>query len=126
MPFYEQLTAGDSMRIEREEREKLSVQGKAYYDIPDTELMSYLSQYLPEYMIPSAFVSKALPLTINGKVERQALPMPDWQVRPHLAEAFAEPRNLHEKSLIRILSEIHRLSRWESTTISLSWEGIRY
>nr|WP_255457945.1 non-ribosomal peptide synthetase [Rhodanobacter sp. K2T2] len=42
------------------------------------ELRSYLQALVPEYMIPSAFVSlDAMPLTPNGKVDRKALPEPD-------------------------------------------------
>src|SRR6201986_5107203 len=40
-------------------------------------LRAYLQQSLPEYMIPGLWVSMpALPLTSNGKVDRQGLPTP--------------------------------------------------
>ena len=44
-------------------------------------LRSFLSEKLPTYMIPVAFVFlDALPLSANGKVDRLALPAPDSTV----------------------------------------------
>ena len=64
-----------------------------------------LQTKLPEYMIPSAFVFlDTLPLTVNGKIDRRALPDPDSR-RPELDTPFVAPRTDLEKVVARIFSE---------------------
>lgn len=81
-------------------------------DVPTTsELRRFLEKWLPDYMMPSTFVFlDALPLTLNGKVDRRALPAPD-RARPYLEEAFVAPRTLLEKQITDIWSEILDLDR---------------
>jgi non-ribosomal peptide synthetase component F len=46
------------------------------------ELKAYLKKRLPEHMVPSVVMClPALPVTANGKVDRGALPEPDWRRR---------------------------------------------
>ncbi|MGH8965427.1 MAG: amino acid adenylation domain-containing protein, partial [Actinomycetes bacterium] len=73
---------------------------------PDTAvgLRGFLRQTLPDYMVPSAFVTlNALPLNPNGKLDRAALPEPDWglvAVRDYLA-----PRTDTERVLAEIWAQ---------------------
>ena len=74
-------------------------------------LRSYLSEKLPDYMVPSAFVVlDELPLTPNGKVDRRALPAPE-QTRPELEHVFVAPRNPLEQTVAGIWSEVLGLER---------------
>jgi amino acid adenylation domain-containing protein len=63
------------------------------------ELRTHLAQKLPEYMVPSAFVFlPGFPLTVNGKLDRDALPAPGSE-RPHLASEYVAPQTAMEKML---------------------------
>ncbi|UCE20078.1 MAG: amino acid adenylation domain-containing protein [Gemmatimonadota bacterium] len=71
-----------------------------------SELRGFLKQKLPEYMVPSVFVTlEALPLTSSGKVDRGALPVPG-QRRPELEVTFAPPRTSVEEMLRGIWTEV--------------------
>ena len=70
------------------------------------ELRSFLRQKLPEYMIPSTFVwLDALPLSPNGKIDRQALPEPDTVI-PKPEKSFVQPHTSLEKVMAGIWSEV--------------------
>jgi thioesterase domain-containing protein len=63
-----------------------------------------LARRLPEYMLPAAYVVlKALPLTVNGKVDRKALPAPD----PVQSDtAYVPPRTPTEQILADIWANV--------------------
>jgi amino acid adenylation domain-containing protein len=75
------------------------------------QLQAYLTEKLPEYMIPSAFVVlESLPLTPNGKVDRRALPAPD-QIKAEIAGSYVAPRTPIEEVLVKIWAEVLGLKR---------------
>lgn len=72
------------------------------------ELRSFLSEKLPAFMLPSAFVRlDKLPLTVSGKIDRETLPAPDEMEKP--AASFVAPATAVEKTLADIWSEVLRL-----------------
>jgi aspartate racemase len=80
-------------------------------DAPGSELRQHLQQHLPDYMVPSQFVSLTeLPLTVNGKVDRRALPDPESE-SARSGEEFVGPRSPGEEMLARIWSEVLRTPR---------------
>jgi amino acid adenylation domain-containing protein len=76
-------------------------------DVPLVEdLRAHLSVKLPKYMVPSAFIFlDAFPLTVNGKLDRDALPAPTAE-RPRLANEFIAPQTDLEKTIAGLLQEV--------------------
>jgi acyl-CoA synthetase (AMP-forming)/AMP-acid ligase II len=68
-------------------------------------LRAHLSERLPEYMVPAAYVRlDALPLTPNGKVDRRALPAPEGDAFP--ARGYEAPSGAAEEAVAAIWAEL--------------------
>jgi amino acid adenylation domain-containing protein len=74
------------------------------------KLRDYLSDKLPDYTIPSAFVALTdFPLTPNGKIDRRALPNPEF-LQSSQDAGFVAPRNEVEQQIAQIWSEVLGIS----------------
>ncbi|MGH3686621.1 MAG: non-ribosomal peptide synthetase, partial [Pseudonocardiaceae bacterium] len=70
-------------------------------------LREYLQARLPEYMVPTVFVTlDALPLTPNGKLDRAALPD-----REEVRTEFVAPQGLEEVTVAQVWAEVLGLER---------------
>lgn len=67
-------------------------------------LRARLSDVLPEHMVPASFWRlDAMPLSPNGKLDRKALPAPDYRLA---ASAFTAPRNTLETILSTVWADV--------------------
>jgi pristinamycin I synthase 3 and 4 len=71
-------------------------------------LTEHLRQTLPQYMAPAGIVViPSWPLTVNGKVDRKALPSPVQEKR----ESYREPRTPEEQLLCQLFGEVLAIRR---------------
>ena len=74
------------------------------------ELREFLRRTLPEHMIPALVVPlRALPRTLNGKVDRRALPSPG-ESRPELSATYVAPVDATEERLVALWEEVLQMS----------------
>ncbi|MDI2591032.1 amino acid adenylation domain-containing protein [Pseudomonas sp. 681] len=74
------------------------------------DLRAYLLRLLPDYMVPSAYVSlDTLPLSPNGKLDRRALPAPGLDAV--LSRDYEAPRGPVETALAAIWTEVLKIER---------------
>ncbi|TBV11413.1 non-ribosomal peptide synthase/polyketide synthase [Stutzerimonas kirkiae] len=72
-------------------------------------LREHLRGCLPDYMVPAQImVLESLPVSPNGKLDRKALPEPDFDGREEL---YVAPRNALEEELSRIWAEVLGVER---------------
>jgi amino acid adenylation domain-containing protein len=77
--------------------------GVALKDIQPA-LVSLCKEHLPEYMVPHVFIElENLPLSANGKVDRNALP--EYTVE-HTQHSYVAPSNEFEDALLKIWREL--------------------
>ncbi|AIV32768.1 hypothetical protein NI25_03855 [Streptomyces sp. CCM_MD2014] len=75
---------------------------------PET-VRAWAGERLPAHMVPAAVVVlDALPLSVNGKVDRRALPAPAWEAAD---EGFVAPRNEVERRLAEVWCQVLGLER---------------
>ncbi|WP_422746645.1 amino acid adenylation domain-containing protein [Mycobacterium sp. WMMD1722] len=71
-------------------------------------LRAALAEGLPDYMIPSAVVVvDAMPLTVNGKLDKRALPAPEYQD----VDSYRAPADALEETLAGIYAQVLGLAR---------------
>jgi amino acid adenylation domain-containing protein len=74
--------------------------------LPVSSLRRFLLEQLPEYMVPSVYVTlDRLPLGATGKVDRLRLPAPE-AVRPELEGDLVAPRSPLEQQLAEIWADV--------------------
>jgi surfactin family lipopeptide synthetase A len=71
-----------------------------------SDLHDYATKHLPGYMVPAAFMLiDALPMTPHGKVDRHALPKPEF-VHTTLENSFTAPHSMIHHQLVGIWEEL--------------------
>lgn len=81
-------------------------------EISITKLNEHIRKKLPDYMVPSYYMQiDSLPLTLNGKIDRKALPEPG--IAMSSGTGYEAPRNKVEQDLARLFEDVLNVSNIE-------------
>ncbi|MBE1537387.1 non-ribosomal peptide synthetase [Actinomadura algeriensis] len=95
----------DAAVIVRDDRLVAYVVGSG---VDSSELRRSAGRDLPDHMVPAVIVElDALPLTVNGKLDRKALPEPDFSAKV----SSRTPSTPEEETLARLFAEVLNLER---------------
>lgn len=98
-------------KVSPEGHEFLCAYYTSFENINSADLRNALAHKLPNYMVPQYFVRlEALPYTPNGKIDKKALPEPDF-ANLGTKHNIVEPRNEIEQTLINILKDLLKLNQ---------------
>ncbi len=76
--------------------------------LSNDDILSQLSKALPDYMVPSVLVEiDSMPLTVNGKLDRRALPAPEFANEDN----YVVPTTELEITLCNIVAEVLNLDK---------------
>jgi len=96
--------------IDQEQSARWEVDAGPHGELTPEALAQYLATRLPAYMVPRVYIGlAALPLSSNGKVDRKALPQPDF--RHNDASAHVAPQTPTEQLLASLWSQLLKLER---------------
>ncbi|MFE6281176.1 amino acid adenylation domain-containing protein [Streptomyces sp. NPDC057877] len=104
-------SVGHAVVVPHEQRLVAYVVPAAGADAPDPAVLRrHTAAVLPGHMVPAAFVTlDAVPLTRNGKLDRRALPAPDFAAG--VADTGGRPRNPREEILCGLFADVLALPR---------------
>jgi non-ribosomal peptide synthetase component F len=76
------------------------------------ELRDFMKAKVPDFMVPATFVRMAsLPLTTNGKIDRNALPAPGRRSNGHQQQSSLATHTAAQQKLMKIWAEVLKLER---------------
>jgi hypothetical protein len=107
---------GEAVVVAREEEDggkrlvAYYTRGEGVEEVGAEELRKHLSARLPEYMVPVAYVQlEELPLTANGKLDRQGLPAPGGEA--YVVRGYEAPEGETEEKVAGVWAEMLKVER---------------
>jgi amino acid adenylation domain-containing protein/thioester reductase-like protein len=97
--------------FERNGQRQLAAYYTGAHPVPVKELREFVARHLPDYMVPTAFVTlPELPLKSNGKVDLAALPAPE-STAEHDVDTEDAPVDLFERGVARLWRQVLKVEK---------------